>query len=96
MFAGAQNSLGKFVVPRLRFDGVVCGVHIRSGASHGHEQRPGQRPSQRSEREVKQVVGKLMGNKTLEAKGKVQKKLGKAQAKFGDVEQDVRDSKKNA
>ena len=45
---------------------------------------------------IKEVVGKLVGNKTLEAKGKVQKKLDKAQAKFGDVKQDIRDSKKSA
>jgi len=45
---------------------------------------------------IREVVGKLMGNRTLEAKGKVQKKLGAAQAKYGDVKQDVRDSKKSA
>ena len=39
---------------------------------------------------VKEVAGKLLGNEKLEAKGKVQKTLGKAQAKFGDVKQDVR------
>ena len=45
---------------------------------------------------VKEVAGKLVGNERLEAKGKVQKTLGKAQAKFGDVKQDVKDSKKSA
>ena len=38
----------------------------------------------------------VVGNKTLEAKGKVQKTLGQAQAKFGDVKQDMKDSKKGA
>lgn len=44
----------------------------------------------------KEAAGKLVGNETLEAKGKVQKVLGEAQAKFGDVKQDVKDSKKRA
>ena len=46
--------------------------------------------------EIKEVSGKLVGNETLEAKGKVQKVLGGAQAKFGDVKQDMKDSKKGA
>ena len=45
---------------------------------------------------IKEVTGKLVGNETLEAKGKVQKVLGEAQAKFGDVKQDVKDAKKRA
>ncbi len=47
-----------------------------------------------AEGKMKEVAGKLVGNETLEAKGKVQKFLGKAQAKFGDVKQDMKDSKK--
>ena len=45
---------------------------------------------------VKEVTGKLTGDETLEIKGKVQKLVGKAQAKFGDVKQDIKDSKKGA
>ena len=45
---------------------------------------------------VKEVAGKLVGNEKLEAKGKIQKVLGKAQAKFGDVKQDMKNSKKRA
>lgn len=45
---------------------------------------------------VKEVAGKLVGNTKLEAKGKVQKYLGQAQAKFGDVKQDVKDSMKGS
>lgn len=44
---------------------------------------------------VKEVTGKLVGDKTLEAKGNAEKVLGKAQAKFGDVKQDIKDSKKH-
>jgi uncharacterized protein YjbJ (UPF0337 family) len=43
---------------------------------------------------IKEVAGKLVGNEKLVAKGKIQKVLGKAQAKFGDVKQDMKDSKK--
>ena len=42
---------------------------------------------------IKEVAGKLVGNEKLEAKGKVQKIVGKAQAKFGDVKKDVKDLK---
>ena len=45
---------------------------------------------------IKEVAGKLVGNEKLEEKGKVQKNLGKAEAKFGDVKQEVKDSKKGA
>jgi uncharacterized protein YjbJ (UPF0337 family) len=41
---------------------------------------------------IKEAAGKLVGNEKLQAKGKIQKVLGKAQAKFGDVKQDVKDS----
>lgn len=47
-----------------------------------------------AEGKIKEVAGKLVGNEAMEAKGKVQKILGKAQAKFGDVKQDVKDSTK--
>jgi uncharacterized protein YjbJ (UPF0337 family) len=49
-----------------------------------------------AEGKIKEVAGKLVGNETLEAKGKVQKTFGKAQAKFGDVKQDMKESKKSA
>ena len=44
-----------------------------------------------AEGKIKEVAGKLVGNENLEAKGKVQKELGKAQARFGDVKKDVKD-----
>jgi len=44
-----------------------------------------------AEGKIKEVAGKLVGNENLEAKGKVQKDLGEAQAKFGDVKKDVKD-----
>jgi uncharacterized protein YjbJ (UPF0337 family) len=43
---------------------------------------------------IKQVAGKLLGDKTMQAKGKSQKTLGNAQAKFGDVKQRVKESSK--
>lgn len=45
---------------------------------------------------IKQVAGQLVGNEKLEAKGTAQKIVGKAQAKFGDIKQDVKDAKKDA
>ena len=49
-----------------------------------------------AEGKIKEVAGKLVGNESLEAKGKVQKVLGRAQAKFGDVKADVKDLKKSS
>jgi uncharacterized protein YjbJ (UPF0337 family) len=49
-----------------------------------------------AEGKIKEVAGKLVGNEKLEEKGTVQKVLGEAQAKFGDVTKDVKDSKKGA
>jgi uncharacterized protein YjbJ (UPF0337 family) len=45
---------------------------------------------------IKELAGSLVGNDRLEAKGKTQKVLGEAQAKFGDVKQDVKDSRSKA
>jgi uncharacterized protein YjbJ (UPF0337 family) len=49
-----------------------------------------------AEGKIKEVAGKLVGNETLEAKGKIEKVLGVAQAKFGDVKQGVKGSKTGA
>ena len=49
-----------------------------------------------AEGKVKELAGKLVGNESLEAKGKTEKPHGHAQAKFGDVKQDIRDAKKGA
>ena len=38
------------------------------------------------------AAGKLVGNEKLEQKGKAQKILGEAQAKFGDVKTDVKET----
>jgi uncharacterized protein YjbJ (UPF0337 family) len=43
---------------------------------------------------IKEATGKLVGDKTLEAKGNMQKNLGKAQAKFGALTENVKDSLK--
>jgi uncharacterized protein YjbJ (UPF0337 family) len=42
----------------------------------------------------KEAAGKIVDDKTLEAKGNVQKNMGKAQAKFGDLKQDIKNSSK--
>jgi uncharacterized protein YjbJ (UPF0337 family) len=44
---------------------------------------------------IKEAAGKLVGNEKLEQKGKTQKVLGEAQAKFGDVKKDVKDAIKS-
>jgi uncharacterized protein YjbJ (UPF0337 family) len=43
---------------------------------------------------AKEATGKLIGDKTLETKGNIQKNLGKIQGKWGDIKQNVKDSSK--
>ena len=40
---------------------------------------------------VKEVTGKVIGNKDLEVEGTVQKNVGKGQAAYGDVKKNVAD-----
>ena len=39
---------------------------------------------------VKQVAGKVIGDTELEQKGKVQKTMGKVQAGYGDLKEDIK------
>ena len=43
---------------------------------------------------IKEAAGKLVGNEKLEVKGKIQKVLGQAQTKYGDVKQDLKEAAK--
>lgn len=45
---------------------------------------------------VKEVTGKIVGNKELEQKGKIEKSIGKVQAGYGDIKEDIKDDIKNA
>ena len=45
---------------------------------------------------VKEVVGKAVGNKELEAKGSVQKHVGAFQAKAGDLKEDIKKATKSS
>lgn len=38
---------------------------------------------------VKEIAGKVTGNESLEAEGKLQKAVGKVQTKVGDVQVDI-------
>ena len=50
--------------------------------------------SEEAEGKVQETVGKIVGNESQEARGNVKKNLGQLQAKVGDVNQDLKDSKK--
>jgi uncharacterized protein YjbJ (UPF0337 family) len=43
----------------------------------------------KSEGKIKEVTGKVVGNKTLEEKGRFQKNVGKAQSSYGDLKKDL-------
>jgi uncharacterized protein YjbJ (UPF0337 family) len=44
---------------------------------------------------IKEVVGRVVGNKNLQARGKFQKNLGAVQASVGDVKEDIKKAEKN-
>jgi uncharacterized protein YjbJ (UPF0337 family) len=43
---------------------------------------------------VKEATGKVVGNRDLEAEGKMDKATGKARAGYGDLKEDVKDAVK--
>lgn len=43
-----------------------------------------------AEGKAKQIAGKVVGNKRLEEKGKMEKDVGKVQAGFGDLKHDLK------
>jgi uncharacterized protein YjbJ (UPF0337 family) len=43
---------------------------------------------------VKEVTGKVVGSDKLELKGNIQKSNGKAQAAYGDLKKDAKDTSK--
>ena len=45
---------------------------------------------------IKEVVGNIVGNKNLEAKGTVEKHIGAVQASVGDVKEDIKKAVKGA
>jgi uncharacterized protein YjbJ (UPF0337 family) len=40
---------------------------------------------------VKEVTGKILGDKSMEVEGNIQKNVGKAQAGFGDLKKDIKE-----
>lgn len=42
--------------------------------------------------QLKQVTGRVIGNKELEQKGRIQKAGGKVQSGYGDAKEDIKDS----
>lgn len=42
---------------------------------------------------VKEVTGNVIGDTKMEVEGNIQKNLGKAQADFGDLKQDIKNGK---
>jgi uncharacterized protein YjbJ (UPF0337 family) len=45
---------------------------------------------------VQEIAGKAIGNTTQQVKGNINKNVGAAQAKFGDVKRDLNNSTKDA
>lgn len=43
-----------------------------------------------SEGKIKEVTGKIVGNKNLQQKGEVEKNIGKLQKKFGNIKDDIK------
>ena len=41
---------------------------------------------------IKEIAGKVVGNKDLERKGKIENAEGKVQAGYGDLKEDIKDA----
>jgi uncharacterized protein YjbJ (UPF0337 family) len=63
---------------------------MRKGASMNKDQVNGR--VEQAKGSVKEAAGKVVGNKNLEAEGKVDKLAGKTQAAYGDLKKDVKDA----
>lgn len=48
------------------------------------------------EGKMKEAAGKVVGNEKLEAEGKVDQVLGKAQSGYGDLKEDIKDEIKKS
>lgn len=46
------------------------------------------------EGQIKETTGKVVGNKELEEKGKLQKRIGKVRSGFGDLKEDLKEDLK--
>lgn len=68
---------------------VRCREHVMGVNKHQVKGR-----IKKVEGKVMEAAARLVGNRKLRAKGKVQGLVGAAQAKFGDVRQAVKDSLK--
>ena len=44
-----------------------------------------------SKGKVKEVTGKVLGDKSMEVEGNIQKNVGKAQAGYGDLKKDIKE-----
>ena len=42
---------------------------------------------------VKEITGKVLDDKGMEVEGNIQKNIGKAQAGYGDIKQDIKEGK---
>lgn len=43
---------------------------------------------------IKEIVGKVVGDKTMEYEGNIEKQGGKVEAKYGDLKSDIKKARK--
>jgi uncharacterized protein YjbJ (UPF0337 family) len=75
-------------VPIFEAGRSLAGIHYQEHMSMNKDQLKGR--TEETKGTIKEATGKLVGDETLEAKGNIQKNLGKVQEKVGGVKQDVR------
>jgi uncharacterized protein YjbJ (UPF0337 family) len=79
------------VVARRRIDSVQPSTSCK-GITMNKDQVKGR--VEQVKGSVKEATGKVVGNKDLEAEGKIDKATGKVQATYGDLKKDVKDAVK--
>jgi uncharacterized protein YjbJ (UPF0337 family) len=82
---GTAHSLAKSVGTLFDASG---GIEMNQEMDMNNDQVKGR--MKQAQGKTKQVAGKVVGNKTLEEKGKIQNAVGKVQASYGDLKQDLK------
>jgi len=83
--ASAMRHLANSILKRGQSAGAN---HLENNMGTNKDQIKGR--TNEVEGKIKEVAGDLVGNEKLEQKGKIQKNLGKAQAKYGDIKEAVK------
>ena len=88
----------------IKLTGLVAGIVLLCGSFGAFSiENPNETPAVNKDQvngrvketkgAVKEITGKVLDDKGMEIEGNIQKNLGKAQAGYGDIKQDIKEGK---